>query len=87
VEKMMENRRQENSEYIFLTEQEPMWGEMLADILKQNEIPFVIQKALGGGLADRVGPLLERYAFYVSCGYLGKAQQITEEFFHAEQRE
>lgn len=77
--------RQPNAEdYCFLMEQEPMWGEMLADVLKQNGIAFVIQKELGGGLADRVGPILERYYLYVKFGQLDEARNLAAELFPAE---
>lgn len=73
--------------YCFLTEKEPIWGEMLADVLKQNGVPFVIQKALGGGLRDRVGPLLERYSFYVPPEYSEQAKKLAGELFSGENGE
>ena len=79
--------REQEGACCFLTEKEPMWGEMLADVLKQNDVPFVIEKALGGGLSDRVGPLLERYSFYVPPAYLEQAKGLAEELFSAENEE
>ena len=78
-----ENARREPQmdDYCFLVEKEMMWGEMLADVLEQNEIPFEIKRALGAGLAVTLGPLSERYAFYVPYRCYEQAQQIVEDLF------
>ena len=80
-------RETEENGFCFLIEKEAMWGEMLADVLRQEGVPFVIQKELGGGLADRVGSILERYYFYVPADQLEQAQQIAAGLFSAEEGE
>lgn len=65
----------------FLVEKEMMWGEMLADVLKQNDIPFYYKKALGAGLALKAGPMFERYVFFVPYAQLSKAKDIVEGMF------
>lgn len=74
-------RQPQPEDYCFLVEKEMMWGEMLADVLEQNEIPFEIKRALGAGLAVTLGPLSERYAFFVPYRCYDRAQQIVEELF------
>jgi hypothetical protein len=65
----------------FLVEKEVIWGEMLADVLTQKNIPFYYRKALGAGVAAYVGPLLERYSFYVPYSQFPAAQSIVDELF------
>ena len=40
----------------FLAEKEQIWGEMLSDVLRQNEIPFLRKGRLGAGFALAAGP-------------------------------
>ncbi len=74
-------RKPEEEDDCFLVEKEVIWGEMLSDVLTQKEIPFFYKKALGAGVAAYVGPLLERYSFYVPCSKLPAAQNIVDELF------
>lgn len=76
-------RNPEADDNCFLVEKEVIWGEMLADVLGQSEIPFFYKKALGAGVAAYVGPLLERYSFYVPFSELAAAQSIVDELFSA----
>lgn len=68
-------------DYCFLVEKEMLWGEMLADVLEQENISFEIKRALGAGLAVTIGALQERYAFYVPYRDYERAQQIVEDLF------
>lgn len=74
-------REPQEDDSCFLTEKEMLWGEMLADLLRQNQIPFLYKKALGAGLAMEVGPYQERYAFYVPYAHLPAAKEIVAGFF------
>ncbi|MBQ7475436.1 MAG: hypothetical protein IJS78_05895 [Clostridia bacterium] len=67
----------------FLTEKEQLWGEMLADVLKQNGIPFIGKNVLGAGLSLKTGPMRERIRFYVPYGRLTEAGDIVEGLFSA----
>ena len=69
----------------FLTGQDVIWGEMLADVLKQNHIPFFQKSALGAGMAMKVGPYLDRYSFYVPYSYLRDAKDIVDFLFASPQ--
>jgi len=71
----------------FLVEKEMMWGDMLADVLKQNGIPFFYKRTLGAGLALRAGPMFERYIFFVPYAQLSKAKDIVEGMFSETQAE
>ena len=76
-------RRPDPDDDCFLIEKEVLWGEMLADVLTQNNVPFYYRKALGAGVAAYVGPLLERYSFYVPYAHISDAQNIVDELFSA----
>ena len=65
----------------FLAEKEQPWSEVLADILKQSDIPFYKKGNMGAGLSLKVGPLSERFQFYVPQSYLQKAQALANEPF------
>lgn len=65
----------------FLVEKEQPWSEMLADILEQHEIPFYKKGNMGAGLSIKVGPLFERFQFYVPETCLEKARSLAEELF------
>ena len=74
-------RGPEASDPVFLTEKEQIWSDMLADVLKQHDIPFLEKNVLGAGLALKTGPLRERVRFYVLYGQLSEAAEIVEELF------
>lgn len=65
----------------FLAEKEQIWGEMLSDVLRQNEIPFLRKGRLGAGFALAAGPGQERYRFYVSFCDLNQAKSAVEQLF------
>lgn len=47
----------------FLVIKEKLWSGVLADVLKQNNIPFFEISSLGAGMAIKVGPLYEQISF------------------------
>ena len=65
----------------FLTEREDFWSEMLADVLKQENIPFTQKKVLGAGLAIKTGPMRERVRFFVFYRQLPEAQGVVDSLF------
>ena len=65
----------------FLAEKEQLWGEMLSDVLRQSEIPFLRKGVLGAGFALTAGPGTERYRFYVSFCDLAQARGAVEQLF------
>ncbi len=71
----------------FLAEKDAVWAGMLADVLKQNGIPFVKESSLGAGLAIRTGSLLETIRFFVPAAYLAAAKDIVDELFSGESAE
>lgn len=68
----------------FLTEKESVWGEMLADVLEKNHVPFLKEPVLGAGIALRLGQGLERYRFYVRHSQLDKARELRGRLFPEE---
>lgn len=65
----------------FLTEQDMIFGEMLADVLKQNGVPFYYKPMLGAGLTMKVGLYKERYRFFVPYEHFAQAQQVLDALF------
>lgn len=71
----------------FLTEKDLLWGGMLADVLKQNKIPFLTKARLGAGMALKVGPAMERVLFYVPCSHLEQAKRLVDALFAGDSHE
>lgn len=70
-----------SGEWCFLTEQSPVWQGMLADVLKQNGIPFVTESSTGAAMAIRAGGLNETIRFLVPKDKLEAAKSIVEDLF------
>lgn len=68
----------------FLTEQDPIWAGMLADVLRQHSVPFVQESSLGAGLASKLGSLSETIRFFVPASYFTPASGLVEELFAKE---
>ena len=62
----------------FLVETEMLFGEMLAEVLRQEKIPFYFKTTLGAGLTMRLGSYTERYRFYVPYSHLPRASHHAE---------
>lgn len=65
----------------YLIEKEMIWGEMLADVLKQNEIPYLYKESLGAAVTIQIGAMLERYRFFVAFSHYERAKDIVEGLF------
>lgn len=74
-------------ELCFLTEKDLLWGGMLADVLKQNKIPFLTKARLGAGMALQVGPPMEHVCFYVPCSHIEQAKRLVDALFAADSHE
>lgn len=70
-----------SEDFCFLVEKEMIWGEMLADVLQQNQIPFTYKPTMGAGLTMKVGPAQERYRFFVPYSHWMDARDIVDELF------
>ena len=68
----------------FLTEQEPVWAGVLAEVLERNRIPFVKESSMGAGLAIKTGALLETIRFFVPCSRLEEAKDLADGLFAGE---
>lgn len=80
-------REPEEKDPCFLSEQDYISSGILADILKQNDIPFLKKDVMGAGLAIKVGPMLDRSRFYVPFDRLEEARAVTDELFSATQED
>ena len=67
----------------FLTEQEPVWAGVLAEVLERNRIPFVKESSMGAGLAIKTGALLEGRRAMASLPHRGPVQALDLAFFAA----
>lgn len=74
-------REPKDNDECFLTEKEMIWGEMLADMLNQNHIPFYYKRVQGAALAMATGGRSECYRFFVPYSRLALAQDVTEGLF------
>lgn len=75
-----------NGEFVLLTEKEAMWAEMLAEVLRDNEIPCTSLPVLGAGFSMRTGTP-ERLRIFVPEDRLDAARELTEELFPADEIE
>ena len=76
-----EVREPRAEDYCFLAEKEKLWAPTLADVLRQNDIPFVTESVLGAGLSARLGSSFERMRFYVPYEHYDKARELERGFF------
>ena len=67
----------------FLTEEGPLLGGMLEDVLKQNGIPVLTESNKGAALSVISGPLFEWISYYVRYDHLAQAKEIVGEVLHA----
>ena len=65
----------------FLEEKELIWSEMLADVLKEQNIPFLQKNVLGAGLTISLGTVRERVRFYVYYRDLEAAEEVVKDLF------
>lgn len=73
--------KQKSGEMCFLTEKDVVWAGMLADVLTQNDIPFIKESSLGAGLRIRAGSFMETIRFFVPEGCLASAKELVDELF------
>ena len=76
-------REPRKNDFCFVVEKEAIWAGLFSDVLSQNEIPFITKRALGAGFSMKVGPMLERFRFYVPYGYYERAKELEEDTFPA----
>ena len=62
-------------------EKDAPWSGMLADVLRQQDIPFLSDGRLGAGLAVYSGTIRESIRFYVRWDDMERAIAIVEELF------
>lgn len=74
-----------NSDYIFLTEKEAMWAEMLMEALQKADIPAASVPVYGAGLVMR-GGVQERLKIYIPLANKPQAEELLEELFPENQK-
>ena len=72
------------ADYCFVAEEAALWAPPLADLFRDNAIPFVTQSAVSAALTAKFGTAMERTRFYVPYGYYPQAKMLTDEFFSAD---
>ena len=72
-----------NGEFVLLTEKEAMWAEMLAEVLRDNDVPNTALPVLGAGFSMRTGTP-ERLRIYVPEDKLEAARELMEQLFPAD---
>ncbi|MBE5778633.1 MAG: hypothetical protein E7331_04785 [Clostridiales bacterium] len=74
-------RQPEISDQCLLTVMDSMFGEVLADILREHKVPFERKTARKVGLGALMGSLFERYYFYVPYPHFEEASDLLTAFF------
>lgn len=74
-------RQVNKNDFCFLVKKDHLWAGLVADILSQHQIPFVVQNELGAGLTAQIGSLFERSSFFVPYGHLQGATALIDEIF------
>ncbi len=68
------------SDYVFLTEKEAMWAEMLIQVLKEHQVAYTAVPVYGAGMVIRAGAQ-ERLKIYVTKEDQARAEDLVEELF------
>ncbi len=75
-------RQPEGSDYVFLTEKEYPWSEVLEQALKDEGIAVVINDAVvGAWITTRLGARFERSQLFVPYENLEQAEELTRSLF------
>jgi len=74
----MDVRMPEPHDDCFLVETEMLIGELLAETLRQERIPFYFKTRYGAGITARIGAYCEHYLFFVPYSHLALARQHAE---------
>lgn len=69
-----------NNGYVLLTEREPMWAQMLMEVLEDNNIPCASLPIYGAALALKGGKQ-ECLRVYVPSEHLQQASELLEILF------
>ncbi|MGX8692679.1 MAG: putative signal transducing protein [Clostridia bacterium] len=75
-----------NGEFALLTEKEAMWAEMLAEVLRDNEIPCTSIPVHGAGFSMRTGTP-ERLRIYVPEDRLDQARELMAALFPEDEKQ
>ena len=62
-------------------EKESLWAPALADLLRENGIPFESRSAIGAGLAAELGAAADRVRFFVPYEKLEAAKELEKAYF------
>ena len=65
----------------FLVEKDQIWSEVVEDFLKSAGIPFLTKGRMGAGLAINVGPMFEKFRYYVNYADLDRAKELMDGVF------
>ena len=76
-----ELRQPDARDICLLTVMDSMFGEMLADILREHKVPFERRTARKVGIGAFMGSLFERCFFYVPYAHYHQATELVSVFF------
>ena len=74
-------REPQPDDVVYLIAKEHLWAGMLADLLKNNGIPFLKEGLLGEGLNTYIGYGLESYSIFVPYQMYDKAKRLCDDIF------
>ena len=75
-------RQPTETDYVFLTEREYPWSEVLEEALKDDGIAVIANDAVvGAWITTRLGPRFERSQLFVPSGQLEQAEILVHSLF------
>ena len=75
------SREVQPNDSCFLVSVGQIWADMILDVFKRNDIPFLKQGRMGAGMAMITGIPLETYSIFVPYAYYDKAREIADSIF------
>lgn len=74
-------REPEKEDWCLLYSGGQIWADMAADVLKQNEIPSMVQSSRGAAIAVLTGILSQPFDLYVPFADYAQADEIVQSLF------
>lgn len=79
-----QGRQPVSDDLCFLIAKEPIWAELLKNVLQSSAIPYLTKSKLGIGMSMMAGTIMEQISFYVPYENLEAASDITAALFSAQ---
>ena len=74
-------RAPQDDDMCFLLEEDAMFGDMLADVFRQNDVSFAYKQPREGWMSSIFGASFDKHRFYVAYSDLDKARALAASLF------